>query len=391
VAIGEPKVARDILMDRLSTKPKKLYGPMNGIFNGSPSIFTSNGQLWHSRRKGMSPAFSSKHVRRMNAVSAQKVDEWIKTRLMTFIENDQAFDIGNEMIMLALDTIIETGFEYEASDKEKEDFVSNLEIALKEFVLKSAINPFRKAFGLFFAERYQAHRATQGIETFSTKIVNAYRQSKNPTKDTIIDRIMNNDAYENDHQRAADITTLLIGGHDTTAFTTSFILRELARHPKEQSQLRESLNSLNREEWRQSEILRKIVKEGMRLFPVAAQGSFRTLGRDFVTDDGLFLPKGSIALIPVILAVRNSNIFEDADSFCPSRWDNPTKEMEEGFMPFATGKQNCIGQSLAMTILNSLVPRICSEFELELIDEGQEEFFLTWKPKNTMIKAKKIS
>jgi len=29
---------------------------------------------------------------------------------------------------------------------------------------------------------------------------------------------MKNDAYENDRQRAADSTTLLTAGHDTTAF-----------------------------------------------------------------------------------------------------------------------------------------------------------------------------
>mmetsp|Transcript_2002 Transcript_2002/g.2423 ORF Transcript_2002/g.2423 Transcript_2002/m.2423 type:complete len:130 (+) Transcript_2002:2-391(+) len=129
----------------------------------------------------------------------------------------------------------------------------------------------------------------------------------------------------------------------------------------------------------------------MRLYPVAAGGSIRTLGRDFVTDGGLFLPKGSIAFIPLILLLRNSDIFEDADSFIPSRWDNPTNEMEAGFLPFSLGKQNCIGQSLATAEIYSIVPRICAEFELELVDEGETNFFLTLKPANVMLKAKRLS
>jgi len=229
------------------------------------------------------------------------------------------------------------------------------------------------------------------MERFSLRIIDAYRQSKNPTKDTIIDRIMNNDAYKNDRQRAADITTVVVAGHDTTAFTISWILIELAKHPNEQKQLRESLRLLGREEWEQSDVLRKVVKEGMRLFPVAAGGQIRSLGRDFVTDDGLFLPNCSIVFIPNILVHRNSDVFEDADSFVPSRWDNPTKEMDEGYLPFGAGKQNCIGQSLANAEINSLLPRICSEFELELVDEGEIDYFLTLKPVNTMIKARKLS
>merc|ERR1712232_378568 len=106
-----------------------------------------------------------------------------------------------------------------------------MELALIEFVLKAS-NPIRKMLGLFIPERRQAHLAAQRIEKFSMKLMNVYRQAENPTKDTIIDRIMKNDAYENDHQRAAEITSLLTAGHDTTAFTISWILRELARHPK---------------------------------------------------------------------------------------------------------------------------------------------------------------
>lgn len=60
----------------------------------------------------MSPAFSSKQVRRMNAVAAQKVDKWIETRLSKYVENDQAFDAGDEMINLVFDAILETAFDY---------------------------------------------------------------------------------------------------------------------------------------------------------------------------------------------------------------------------------------------------------------------------------------
>jgi cytochrome P450 len=389
VIVGEPKVAREIYLDPLTSKPEIIYSPFNGV-TLKPSMFTQNGSPWHSRRKGMAPAFSSKHVRRMNKVASDKVHEWIEARLDTFIENDEAFDVGKEMIGITLSTISEAAFEYEMSDHEKETLVEELELCLAEFCEKSCLNPLRKFYGLFIKERRRAHIAAARVQTLSLNIIKAYKNLKTPIKDTVIDRIMNNNAYANDDERAADITIILIAGHDTTAFTMAWILKELAKNPMEQQKLRDSLDTIERKNWGQSEALQNIVKEGMRLFPVAGGGSARKIGRDIETDDGFILKKGSIVSLPGILLNRNTDIFEDADSFIPSRWDKPTKDMNDSVMNFALGKQNCVGQSLANAEIHTLIPLICSKFELELEDEGSIDYSLTLKPINTLIKAKKL-
>ena len=88
--------------------------------------------------------------------------------------------------------------------------------------------------------------------------------------------------------------------------------------------------------------------------------------------------------------MRDEDVYENAEAFNPSRWDNPTKAMNDAYSPFAMGKQDCIGQSLANAELHSIIPRIVSEFELFLVEEGTVDFFLTLKPVNTMLRARKI-
>ena len=389
VVVAEPNLAREVYMDPLSFRPEKLYKAFEGVAL-SPSIFTRNGKFWHSRRKGMAPAFSSKHIKRMNKVASGKAEEWIKTKLETFVKKDEAFDVGKEMISITLSTISEAAFEYDMSDDEKEMFVEELELCLREFCGKAAMNPLRVVFGLLLEERRRAHIAARRIQSLSLSIIHAYKNLPNPTKDTLIDCIMNNDAYENDAERAADITILLIAGHDTTAFSIAWILKELAKNPIEQQKLRESLILTERKDWGQLETLHNVVKEGMRLFPVAGGGNVRCIGRDIQTDDGLLLKKGSIISIPGILINRNTNVFENAESFIPSRWDKPTKEMNDSRMNFSLGKQNCVGQSLANAEIHTLIPLICSRFELEIEDEGSIHYSLTLKPRNLFIKAKKV-
>jgi cytochrome P450 len=60
-------------------------------------------------------------------------------------------------------------------------------------------------------------------------------------------------------------------------------------------------------------------------------------------------------------------------------------------MPFSMGNRNCVGQSLAMAELESVLPYILSRFEIQLIEEGEPDFFLTLKVANAKIHLKTCS
>ena len=115
----------------------------------------------------------------------------------------------------------------------------------------------------------------------------------------------------------------------------------------------------------------------------------RIIGRDVMTKSGL-LPKGSICVMHFLLLFRNPDIFTNPDSFIPSRWKNPTKDMKDAFHPFSMGRQNCIGQSLARAETVAVVARICSEYELSVECEGSSDCSLTLKPMGTRLKARKV-
>jgi hypothetical protein len=146
--------------------------------------------------------------------------------------------------------------------RRKTFFVKELEFCMKESVFKIVIYLLRKDFEFFFQERCR--------QSFSLGIIKVYKNLKNRIKDTIFDRIMNINTYTNDNERAADISFLLIVGSDTISFTIAWILKELTQNTKEQQKLWDSLSLKQKEDWSQSETLRKIMKEGMRLHPVAA-------------------------------------------------------------------------------------------------------------------------
>ena len=156
-----------------------------------------------------------------------------------------------------------------------------------------------------------------------TNILESYRAMDNPTKGTVIDQIAQNTSYKTDKERVSDILVMLFAGHDTTAFSLSWTLLELAKKPHEQRLLRNELRSHPEEERMSSTMLRNVVKEGMRLQPVAPIQN-RVINKDIIykregNSKGFLIPKGSLVVCNHFLHCRNEKYFKDPDEFMPSR------------------------------------------------------------------------
>lgn len=351
-------------------------------------MFTTNGPQWHAKRKTIAPAFSSNHIRRMTRVALEKTEEWIwRQRALTKGESFD-FDVSEEINRVVLSALSETAFEYEMSDQEKDVFGHEMKLALTEFTLKDMIYPLRGLLGWFIPKRRRAQAASRNLMLLATKIMNAYRNKEPSNKGTILQLIMESEAFPTEEEKAAQLIELLFAGQDTTAYSIAFILIELARSPNEQTKLRESFSGLSPENWTSSKCLQRVVKEGMRLHPVGR--SIRKAGRDITTSKNEVLPEGSICIANFLLLFRNPDVFQEPDMFLPSRWEEPSREMLDSFHPFSLGKQNCVGQSLARAEVFGIIARICSEFELSLESEGRIDFYLTMKPVGWRLRARKV-
>jgi len=293
------------------------------------------------------------------------------------------------MVGIVLSALSETAFEYEMSKKEKDVFGKDITLVMTEFIRKTPVVPFRSLLGWFIPERRRANAAAKSLNALSMKIMKEYRAKETTIEGTIIKLILESDqAFPTDDEKAAQLLGLLIAGRDTTAYSIAFILIELAKNPKEQTKLRESLSQISPENWTTSEHLQRVLKEGMRLNPVSL--SIRETGRDILTSKNELIPQGSLCVMHQLMLFRDPNVFSDPNAFVPSRWEEPTREMMCSFHPFSLGKQNCVGQSLARAEVFGIVARVCSEFELSVGEEGIVDHTLTTKPEGARLRARKV-
>ena len=162
----------------------------------------------------------------------------------------------------------------------------------------------------------------------------------------------------------------------------------LTKHPQYANKLREELAKSKSPA--DCEYLKFVLRESSRILPVAVLGAVRLAGRDFDAGKGEIIPKGASIIMPQIALNRNEDVFEDPEAFNPDRWYDATPEMNNSMQTFGLGVRHCVGQALATAELNSILPRIVSQYDFEIEEEGSLEFFLTLKHVGTKLRAKSL-
>lgn len=132
----------------------------------------------------------------------------------------------------------------------------------------------------------------------------------------------------------------------TLVFQITWIIIQLSKNPNVLKKLRLELDSIFPEgqmictgdQLSKLHYLTKVIKEGMRLFPVIAVGSNRTVPVD-IKYKNFILPKGSSAMLSRFVMDRVG--IQRPDDFFPERWndDDPdVTKLKESFVPFAVGR-----------------------------------------------------
>jgi len=389
--IGDHNLAGEILKDVESDKPTLLYQGSDIIGASSRTIFTSpNNAYWKFVCKATAHAFSKNEVSQMVQIATTSAHKWIK-RFDELATVDALFDPSKEMIKLTYDVICSAGFEYKGTDKEHENLMESLEITFCKFGLKQLTNPLCHIFGMWNSEVRKAWEHCRKVQVICACVLQAYCANPNKSQhNTLLCLIAENPHFPGDHERIAEILTVLVAGHDMTGYTLSSTLLLLAKHKPVAEKLRDELKRSPADEWHNVEYMKCVIKESMRFMPVTAILSSRTTGRNF-RYHGEMIPKGSTCILPTYLVMHNENVFEKADEFLPERWLNATPAMNDSFLPFAAGNRNCIGQSLAKAQIESVLPIFITQFDFELESEGELDFFLSLKYVGARLKAKRIA
>ena len=184
------------------------------------------------------------------------------------------------------------------------------------------------------------------------------------------------DARLDDQTIRDQMLTMLIAGHDTSTALLAWVFALLGGHSEIHQQLVRDLEHDDR-----PPLLDQIIKEALRLFPPIHIGN-RMVAEDMEFEGGT-VPAGARMFYSIYLTQRDPSIWENAEEFCPARFERGRKTPPFSYVPFGGGPRACIGAAFGQAEARLVLAYLLKNFEFTALnaDEIRPHMGATLEPR----------
>jgi cytochrome P450 len=182
---------------------------------------------------------------------------------------------------------------------------------------------------------------------------------------------------------AAELRTFLVAGHDTTSSAITYAINLLHSHPDFPARVRTEHDNVfgtdvcatpallksNPSYLNQLPLTLATIKESLRLFPPAGGIHMGSPEIILTAEDGTLFPTANCQVWVVHEAMhRNPAYWPSSDTYLPDRSlvgpEDSLYPMKGAWRAFEIGPHNCIGQTLAMTEVKTILVLTLRKFDI---------------------------
>jgi cytochrome P450 len=351
---------------------------------------------FHGIRKAHASNFSMKLNRQYLSASGEIVEAWCDyLDKFAHPESEQVVNLSDLVLELTAELIHLTSFgrtDYQFGDPESPHLDVTLRI-LKVFNvmsrrLRSPITNFMHKWNGEETFRNEVNMLAEIVQKRidERRLLLAAQEEEPDFLPSLCDRLMRTKEYEgNDLQLVTDLISAL--APFTTYTSIMGILLCIGKDQGAQKRLQRELDEVNpeRKEWApdmltQCKFLDSVQKEAMRLYPGGGIGSVRVAPVDYEFE-GHCIPKGTKLQFPTYHMFRDPRYFKDPHVFNPDRWAADSPELPALMAVkdyiYAAGPRACPARLFANLEMLEVLAKVVQRFDLETLDEGTIEFFIT--------------
>ncbi|CBI36493.3 unnamed protein product, partial [Vitis vinifera] len=173
----------------------------------------------------------------------------------------------------------------------------------------------------------------------------------------------------------ATVMTLMVGGTDTVATTSTWLLSALLNNKHALKRAQEELDlKVGRGRWvEESDIpnlhyLQAVIKETLRLY-TAAPLSVPHEAMEDCHVAGYHIPKGTRLFVNAWKLHRDPSVWSDPEDFQPERFLTSHADLDVlgqhfELIPFGSGRRSCPGITMALKLLHLVIGRLLQGFDL---------------------------
>ncbi|MFK7929934.1 MAG: cytochrome P450 [Myxococcota bacterium] len=333
-------------------------------------LLTAEGKHWQRQRRIARPAFKKGIIDGFGATMVEEAerlcDEWDRAAAAGV-----EVDVNKAMSALTLRVACRTLFSHDIGPVE-EVVSEGLDDMIAAFDgLVTSPLPYPWKWPLRANRTGQA--AVARLHAVVDRIV-AERRRTGELGDDLLGLLMGA-VYEDtgepmsDEQLRAEVLTMLLAGHETTANALTFALYLLSQRPRVADELAQNIGEAIGDarpsfaDYGQLEPVGRVVNESLRLYPPVW-----TLARMAQQDDeidGIKVPKGTMVFISPWVLHRHPGFWADPDVFDPDRWspERSAGRAKLAYFPFSTGSRKCIGEHFALLEARLLLATLARRYQ----------------------------
>lgn len=342
---------------------------------GGEGLVGSEGAYWHNQRRIAQPSFHMHCLHGFSHVILNQanvmLEKWSDPKYQT-----EGFDFFMEIRCLTMQVITETMLSTTLDPEALAEWVTLFNTGL------NTLRPFVVGqLGITMSvspdESRKQKLAVKELDTLIYEMIDQRRAQAKPPKDLLTNLIQSNNkataAPLTDQQIRDEVFTMLLAGHETTAVTISWILNELLKHEETLKAVVTEIDTVlgndmpTHENLKELTYLNQVINETIRLNPAAWVVSRVAKGDQAVGD--YLIPDNTLVLISIYSMHRHPDFWETPTQFNPRHFEPDAVEARDksAYMPFLTGKHQCIGQGFALLESGLVIARFLQHYTFERI------------------------
>ncbi|XP_016073221.1 PREDICTED: cytochrome P450 3A4-like [Miniopterus natalensis] len=391
LAITDPDMIKAVLVKECysvftNRRPFAAMGFMKS------SISMAEDETWKRIRTLLSPTFTSGKLKEMFPIVSKYGDVLVRN-LRKEADKGKPVTLKDIFGAYSMDVITSTSFgvNIDSLNNPQDPFVENVKQLLKfnfldPFVLLMALFPF---LGPVF-ESFNITLFPKSVTDFFKKSVKKMKESRLQDNqkhrvDFLQLMINSQNAKEADsHKALSDLELIaqsiifIFAGYEATSTVLCFVMYLLATHPNVQQKLQKEIDATlpnkappTYDALIQMEYLDMVLNETLRLFPIA--GRLERACKKDVEINGVFIPKGTVVMVPHFILHRDPKYWSEPEEFRPERFSKENKDSINPYIytPFGSGPRNCIGMRFATMNMKVAIVRVLQNFSFKPCKETQ--------------------
>ncbi|XP_045848583.1 cytochrome P450 3A12-like isoform X2 [Meles meles] len=368
---------------------RRFLGPVGFMKN---SVSMSDDEEWKRIRTLLSPTFTSGKIKEMFPIIGQYGDVLVRN-LRKEAEKGKPINLKDIFGAYSMDVITSTSFgvNIDSLNNPQDPFVENAKKLFRfEFfdpllfliLLFPFLTPVFEIFNISVFPKRVTDFFTKSVKRMKESRVKDEQKHRVDFLQLMIDS--QNSKETDTHTALSDLElvaqsmTFLFAGYETTSTALSFLAYELATHPDVQQKLQEEIDVTfpskappTYDALVQMEYLDMVLNETLRLHPIG--GRLERVCKKDVEIGGVFIPKGTVVMVPVFTLHRDQDLWPEPEEFHPERFSKKNKDSINPYtyLPFGTGPRNCIGMRFATTSMKLALVKVLQNFSFKPCKETQ--------------------